>query len=244
MNENINQQPERAVLENDEQINNIIVDIFKNTGQRITKDDPILSLFFLNSELQKQQSKLLESNFISLTEGFRHVLTSLENENLQRFKEVVESCGNVEKEIKETIDKGKEELDEHKKSATQLVNDSLLELVSSFKRSHEKTTEAHQKHLNELTSAYKKNVDGVKPFSKMAAIAICAACTLFVTAGLSGAFWYVNNQSKAQMEENMNFAASGFLAMQDLTQETIKQLPAAQQAKYKKKLDDINKMKR
>lgn len=114
MNENINQQPERAVLENDEQINNIIVDIFKNTGQRITKDDPILSLFFLNSELQKQQSKLLESNFISLTEGFRHVLTSLENENLQRFKEVVESCGNVEKEIKETIDKGKEELDEHK----------------------------------------------------------------------------------------------------------------------------------
>ena len=120
MNENINQQPERAVLENDEQINNIIVDIFKNTGQRITKDDPILSLFFLNSELQKQQSKLLESNFISLTEGFRHVLTSLENENLQRFKEVVESCGNVEKEIKETVDKGKEELDEHKKSATQL----------------------------------------------------------------------------------------------------------------------------
>jgi uncharacterized membrane protein len=89
-----------------------------------------------------------------------------------------------------------------------------------------------------------KNVDSVKPFSKMAAIAICAACTLFVTAGLSGAFWYVNNQSKAQMEENMNFAASGFLAMQDLTQETIKQLPAAQQAKYKKKLDDINKMKR
>ena len=42
----------------------------------------------------------------------------------------------------------------------------------------------------------------------------------------------------------MNFAASGFLAMQDLTKETIKQLPAAQQAKYKKKLDDINKMKR
>lgn len=244
MNENINQQPERAVFENEEQINNIIFDVFKNTGQRITKDDPILSLFFLNSELQKQQSKLLESNFISLSEGFRHILTSLEQENLQRFKEVIASCGNVEKEIQETVEKGKHELDEHKKSVSQVVNDSLFELVSSFKRSHEKATEAHQKHLIELTSAYKKNIDGVKPFSKMAAIAICAACTLFVTAGLSGAFWYVNNQSKAQMEENMNFAASGFLAMQDLTQETIKQLPAAQQAKYKKKLDDINKMKR
>ena len=244
MNENINQQPERAVFENEEQINNIIFDVFKNTGQRITKDDPILSLFFLNSELQKQQSKLLESNFISLSEGFRHILTSLEQENLQRFKEVIASCGNVEKEIQETVEKGKHELDEHKKSVSQVVNDSLFELVSSFKRSHEKATEAHQKHLIELTSAYKKNIDGVKPFSKMAAIAICAACTLFVTAGLSGAFWYVTNQSKVQMEENMKFAASGFLAMQDLTQETIKQLPAAQQAKYKKKLDDINKMKR
>lgn len=244
MNENINQQPERAVFENEEQINNIIFDVFKNTGQRITKDDPILSLFFLNSELQKQQSKLLESNFISLSEGFRHILTSLEQENLQRFKEVIASCGNVEKEIQETVEKGKHELDEHKKSVSQVVNDSLFELVSSFKRSHEKATEAHQKHLIELTSAYKKNIDGVKPFSKMAAIAICAACTLFVTAGLSGAFWYVTNQSKVQMEENMKFAASGFLAMQDLTQETIKQLPAAQQAKYKKKLDEINRMER
>ena len=69
MNKNMNQQPERAVFENEDQINNIIVDIFKNTGQRISKDDPILSLFFLNSELQKQQSKLLESNFISLKDG-------------------------------------------------------------------------------------------------------------------------------------------------------------------------------
>ena len=241
MNENINQQPERAVFENEEQINNIIFDVFKNTGQRITKDDPILSLFFLNSELQKQQSKLLESNFISLSEGFRHILTSLEQENLQRFKEVIASCGNVEKEIQETVEKGKHELDEHKKSVSQVANDSLFELVSSFKRSHEKATEAHQKHLIELTSAYKKNIDGVKPFSKMAAIAICAACTLFVTAGLSGAFWYVNNQSKAQMEENMNFAASGFFAMQDLTKKVITQLPPAQQAKFKKELDSINK---
>ena len=241
MNENINQQPERAVFENEEQINNIIFDVFKNTGQRITKDDPILSLFFLNSELQKQQSKLLESNFISLSEGFRHILTSLEQENLQRFKEVIASCGNVEKEIQETVEKGKHELDEHKKSVSQVVNDSLFELVSSFKRSHEKATEAHQKHLIELTSAYKKNIDGVKPFSKMAAIAICAACTLFVTAGLSGAFWYVTNQSKVQMEENMKFAASGFFDMQDLTKKVITQLPPAQQAKFKKELDSINK---
>ncbi len=241
MNENINQQPERAVFENEEQINNIIFDVFKNTGQRITKDDPILSLFFLNSELQKQQSKLLESNFISLSEGFRHILTSLEQENLQRFKEVIASCGNVEKEIQETVEKGKHELDEHKKSVSQVVNDSLFELVSSFKRSHEKATEAHQKHLIELTSAYKKNIDGVKPFSKMAAIAICAACTLFVTAGLSGAFWYVTNQSKVQMEENMKFAASGFFDMQELTEKVITQLPPAQQAKFKKELDSINK---
>ena len=244
MNKNMNQQPERAVFENEDQINNIIVDIFKNTGQRISKDDPILSLFFLNSELQKQQSKLLESNFISLSEGFRHVLTSLENENLQRFKDVVESCGDVEKEIQETVEKGKDELTECKKSAVNDVNNCLFELASSFRKSQEKADEAHQKHLVELNNAYKKNIDGVKPFSKMAAIAICAACTLFVTAGLSGAFWYVTNQSKVQMEENMKFAASGFLAMQDLTQETIKQLPAAQQAKYKKKLDEINRMER
>ena len=54
MSENIQQQPERAVFEKEEQINNIIVDIFKNTGVRISKDDPVLSLLFLHEEIQKK----------------------------------------------------------------------------------------------------------------------------------------------------------------------------------------------
>ena len=241
MSENIQQQPERAVFEKEEQINNIIVDIFKNTGVRISKDDPVLSLLFLHEEIQKKQSLLIKEDFISLTEAFKNVLSSMEQENIQRFKTIVETCGDLDHEIKDAVDNAKNDLNETAALTKEKLTNDLIELVSIFKKNQIDANEAHKKSLNEIVSSCKKNISNVKPFSKKAAIAICAACTLFVTAGLSGTFWYVNNQSKEQMEENMNFAASGFFAMQDLTKKVITQLPPSQQAKYKKELDSINK---
>ncbi|HAO3424536.1 TPA: hypothetical protein IHN78_004508, partial [Escherichia coli] len=39
-------QPEKAVSSED--IDNFIVDVFKETGHKISKDDPVISLIFLN----------------------------------------------------------------------------------------------------------------------------------------------------------------------------------------------------
>ncbi|HCR2156292.1 TPA: hypothetical protein OND32_004274 [Enterobacter asburiae] len=241
MSENIQQQPERAVFEKEEQLNNVIVEIFKNTGVRISKDDPVLSLLFLHEEIQKKQSSLIKEDFISLTEAFRNVLSSMEQENIQRFRNIVETCGDLDKEIKDAVDHAKNDLNETAVLTKEKLTNDLIELVSILKKNQIDANEAHEKSLNDIVISCKKNISNVKPFSKKAAIAICAACTLFVTAGLSGAFWYVTNQSKVQMEENMKFAASGFFDMQDLTKKVITQLPPAQQAKFKKELDSINK---
>ncbi|MHA6187790.1 hypothetical protein ACXYV5_20790 [Escherichia coli] len=241
MSENIQQQPERAVFEKKEQLNNVIVEIFKNTGVRISKDDPVLSLLFLHEEIQKKQSSLIKDDFISLTEAFRNVLSSMEQENIQRFRNIVETCGDLDKEIKDAVDHAKNDLNETAVLTKEKLTNDLIELISILKKNQTDTNEAYKKNIEEIATICKKNISNVKPFSKKTAIAICAACTLFVTAGLSGAFWYVTNQSKVQMEENMKFAASGFFDMQNLTEKVITQLPPAQQAKFKKELDSINK---
>ncbi len=47
-------QPEKAVSSED--IDNFIVDVFKETGHKISKDDPVISLIFLNQKIQKNSA--------------------------------------------------------------------------------------------------------------------------------------------------------------------------------------------
>ena len=197
----------------------------------------------------------MKKTFATLVQAIEDTPARFDSVISKKLDQLISNSLKIDQEIKEATTgiaeektKNIAELQEEALKAKQKLSNDIIDLLAVLKSNQEKSQEnliKNQENLqNVFNSHLEKMAKNAQPFSKMAAIAICAACTLFVTAGLSGAFWYVNNQSKAQMEENMNFAASGFLAMQDLTQETIKQLPAAQQAKYKKKLDDINKMKR
>ncbi|EOS1468970.1 hypothetical protein ETY13_RS25760, partial [Escherichia coli] len=106
------QQPERAVHEAEDQINDFVVDVFKKTGVRISKDDPVLSLLFLHEKIQKKQSDLLKDDFTTLADAFKSVLSSLEEENIQRFRKIVDTCGDLDNEIKEAIEHGKNEINE------------------------------------------------------------------------------------------------------------------------------------
>lgn len=236
MSENIQQQPDRAVFEKEEQINDIIVDIFKKTGTRISKDDPILSLLFLHEEIQKKQSALIKEDFISLTEAFRSVLSSMEQQNIQRFKNIVETCGDLDQEIKDAVGHAKNDLNETAVLTKEKLTNDLIELISVFKKNQSDANNTHIKHLKELTSTYKDNLASVKPFSKAAAIAICAACTIFVTTGLSGAFWYVAQQQK---ESSLRFYANGYIDMRTLTEKTISKLPKMQQEQAKAELSKL-----
>ncbi|EIG3304025.1 hypothetical protein F1Z57_004933, partial [Escherichia coli] len=94
-------QPEKAVSSED--IDNFIVDVFKETGHKISKDDPVISLIFLNQKIQEKFSNELQANFTALSEGFRQVVSSVENDYIQRFKNIVETCGDLDNEIKEKV---------------------------------------------------------------------------------------------------------------------------------------------
>lgn len=129
-------QPEKAVSSED--IDNFIVDVFKETGHKISKDDPVISLIFLNQKIQEKFSNELQANFTALSEGFRQVVSSVENDYIQRFKNIVETCGDLDNEIKEKVEEGKNDLKETSIEVKEKLTDDIIELISGIKRNQEK----------------------------------------------------------------------------------------------------------
>ena len=222
-------QPEKAVSSED--IDNFIVDVFKETGHKISKDDPVISLIFLNQKIQEKFSNELQANFTALSEGFRQVVSSVENDYIQRFKNIVETCGDLDNEIKEKVEEGKIDLKETSVEVKEKLTDDIIELISVIKRNQEKNNKLYEEKLNSLSKA-------VKPFSTRTAI--CALCTLCLSAAFSGATWYVAQHEK---EASLRFYARAFLDMKKITEESMRKLPKSDQQNIKLKLDEIDSRK-
>ncbi|MFP0167208.1 hypothetical protein ACJHYQ_18645, partial [Escherichia sp. WS1088] len=109
----------------------------------------------------------------------------------------------------------------------------IRELISGIKRNQEKNNKLYEEKLNSLSKA-------VKPFSTRTAIAICALCTLCLSAAFSGATWYVAQHEK---EASLRFYARAFLDMKKITEESMRKLPKSDQQNIKLKLEEIDSRK-
>lgn len=80
----------------------------------------------------------LQANFTALSEGFRQVVSSVENDYIQRFKNIVETCGDLDNEIKEKVEEGKNDLKETSVEVKEKLTDDIIELISGIKRNQKK----------------------------------------------------------------------------------------------------------
>ncbi|HDD9332787.1 TPA: hypothetical protein PBQ34_004678 [Escherichia coli] len=104
---------------------------------------------------------------------------------------------------------------------------------SGIKQNFDQIASDHKKQLEILTKS-------AKPFSIKTAIAICALCTLCLSAAFSGATWYVAQHEK---EASLRFYARAFLDMKKITEESMRKLPKSDQQNIKLKLDEIDSRK-
>lgn len=179
------------------------------------------------------QFPIRQANFTALSEGFRQVVSSVENDYIQRFKNIVETCGDLDNEIKEKVEEGKNDLKETSVEVKEKLTDDIIELISGIKRNQEKNNKLYEEKLKSLSKA-------VKPFSTRTAIAICALCTLCLSAAFSGATWYVAQHEK---EASLRFYARAFLDMKKITEESMRKLPKSDQQNIKLKLEEIDSRK-
>ncbi len=166
--------------------------------------------------------------------SIKNVLSSLEEENIQRFRKIVDTCGDLDNEIKEAIEHGKNEINDTAVLAKEKLNNEIIDIISLLRKNQEELNNSYKKSIAEFS----KNT---KPFSKSTAIALCVACTIGISAAFSGAFWYV---AQSQKEQALQFYASGYMDMQKLTKETISLLPKEQQKIATAKLNALESRSR
>ncbi|EDI2356445.1 TPA: hypothetical protein HO178_004114 [Escherichia coli] len=145
----------------------------------------------------------------------------------------------VNKIIQSSIDINKD-INIAKSDIRQISNECQSEITkqaintfSGIKQNFDQIASDHKKQLKILTKS-------AKPFSIKTAIAICALCTLCLSAAFSGATWYVAQHEK---EASLRFYARAFLDMKKITEESMRKLPKSDQQNIKLKLDEIDSRK-
>ncbi|CSQ15695.1 hypothetical protein [Escherichia coli] len=145
----------------------------------------------------------------------------------------------VNKIIQSSIDINKD-INIAKSDIRQISNECQSEITkqaintfSGIKQNFDQIASDHKKQLEVLTKS-------AKPFSIKTAIAICALCTLCLSAAFSGATWYVAQHEK---EASLRFYARAFLDMKKITEESMRKLPKSDQQNIKLKLDEIDSRK-
>ncbi|ECM1214337.1 hypothetical protein QQ92_22725 [Salmonella enterica subsp. enterica serovar Newport] len=145
----------------------------------------------------------------------------------------------VNKIIQSSIDINKD-INIAKNDIRQISNECQSEITkqaintfSGIKQNFDQIASDHKKQLEILTKS-------AKPFSIKTAIAICALCTLCLSAAFSGATWYVAQHEK---EASLRFYARAFLDMKKITEESMRKLPKSDQQNIKLKLDEIDSRK-
>lgn len=145
----------------------------------------------------------------------------------------------VNKIIQSSIDINKD-INIAKNDIRQISNECQSEITkqaintfSGIKQNFDQIASDHKKQLEILTKS-------AKPFSIKTAIAICALCTLCLSAAFSGATWYVAQHEK---EASLRFYARAFLDMKKITEESMRKLPKSDQQNIKLKLEEIDSRK-
>ncbi|EOK5305237.1 hypothetical protein ACM6PS_000909 [Shigella sonnei] len=113
------------------------------------------------------------------------------------------------------------------------ITKQAINTFSGIKQNFDQIASDHKKQLEILTKS-------AKAFSIKTAIAICALCTLCLSAAFSGATWYVAQHEK---EASLRFYARAFLDMKKITEESMRKLPKSDQQNIKLKLDEIDSRK-
>ncbi|HAG4612921.1 TPA: hypothetical protein G8549_004534 [Salmonella enterica] len=212
----------------------------------------------ISEEFKDQKINQILEDYIALDKEIKDIFSNLKQaleETPSRFDAVISAkldqlirdSVEIDSEIKEASEKIAHEAEKAKKYLNLTASETkekltadILDLIASLKSNQEKVIENYQKQIDEQHKLYKSAVSKVTPFSTSKAIAICTACTLFVSAGLSGAFWYVAQQQK---EASLSFYANGYTDIQKLMEKSIKIAPASKQQELKNELEAINNRK-
>lgn len=217
----VTEQPGGAVSlpENENYFDEIIVEIFRKTGVRVSKDDPVLLAALINDFSFKKQQDTFDKQGVVLSEAFREVIEGSGEQLTERVYKIVEAVQEVEKEIGESVESGKTDVSKH-----------ILGLMSAVKADFSTMTDDYQKNLN---SVIKQN----KPFSFGKAITVCVLSVVVISSAICGGVIYGMDQ---HYDSRLSFYGSAYHDLREAAQSSARFLPKSEQENLKQKIKDID----
>ena len=208
-----------------DEIQEILLDVYRETGQRISPDDPVLAVAVSSRLFIERLSGVIKLDIEACYGAWERVINESEVRHLERVNSITSAVDSIEEESKA-----------HIKKLTELVSDERRTIIEEGGRAKESFYNEAQRVLTEMKDELKNQTEGYRPLKKSALIGFAFAGSLALSVAFSaGAYLYLSHKASAELE--MVLKSSGKLI--DFTQQTIKALPAKQQEAAKKELEKI-----
>lgn len=208
-----------------DEIQEILLAIYKETGLRIGHDDPVLAVAVCSRLFIERLSGIIKLDIEACYGAWERIINESEVRHLERLNGITNAVDSIEEESRAYI-----------QNLTELVATERRSIIEEGGRAKESFHSEAQRVLNEMKDELKKQTEGYKPLKKSTLIGFAFAGALALSITFSaGAYLYLSHKASADLE--MVIKSSKQLL--DFTQDTIKTLPAKQREAAKKELGRI-----
>ncbi|MCE5165599.1 hypothetical protein [Plesiomonas sp. PI-19] len=213
-------------------IKDVLIEVFKRTGQKISVDDPVLAVAVSSNLFIERISSIIKSDIESCYAGWERVISESENRHLERINNISDVANKIEEESLKHIQKLSGSIADEK-------NGIVEEGIAAKERFRADAREI----LEEIRDEFKKQASGYKPLKKSTLIgfAFCGALALSA-AFSSGAYLYLQEKANNQIQsanKELKTVLMSSSELIDFTQKTIKSLPTKQQKEAQKEFERI-----
>lgn len=216
---------EGGLIISKDEIQEILLSVYKETGRRISPDDPVMAVAVSSRLFVERLSDIIKSDIEACYAGWERFINESELKHLERVSNITNAVNSIEKESQAHIVK----LSELVVSERRTINEECGRAKESF------NTEA-RRVVAEIKDELKKQTEGYRPPKTSTLIGYAFAGALALSAAFTGgAYFYIHEKANA----DLNSLMPGMKKLIAFTEEKITELPANKQKAAKKELDRI-----
>ncbi|MGL4928246.1 MAG: hypothetical protein ACRC4K_15915 [Plesiomonas shigelloides] len=225
---------EEVLTTSNDEIQEILLDVYKETGQKISHDDPVLAVAVSSRLFIERLSGVIKSDIEACYGAWERVINESEERHIERLNSIIRAVDNIESESKAHITKLSEQ-----------INNEREKIVEVGGRTKEAFRQEASQVLAEMKDELKKQAEHYKPLKKSTIFGFAFGVALAISAAFSaGIYLYLSNKADIEIGKanaELKTVLGSAQKLLDLTEKTINALPAKQQSAAKKELQQIIK---
>lgn len=217
-----------------DEIQEILLNVYKETGNRISQDDPVLAVAVSSRLFIERLSGIIKSDIEACYGAWERVIDESEGRHIERINSIANAVNSIEKESNAHINK-----------LSEMINDERGKIIEEGGRTKESFRSEASRVIEEIKDELKKQTEHYKPLKKSTILGFAFGVAISISAAFSGGM-YLYLSSKADIEigkanAELKTVLGSAQKLLDLTEKTIDSLPAKQRAAAKKELQQILK---